>query len=436
MPATGQELHALTSRTSLVVGPSFSSDGTRFAASWPDEGVVRVFEVASGRMVQQITTIPGPASTSFAPTDDRLAVASSFEGLKAAVVIDLETGEQALTLEGHDHAVIDVAWSPDGRSVATTGVDGSVRIFEASTGRQRLALVGHRSHVVDVDWSPDSGRIVTASDDGTAKVWTLRDDVAYEGPGLSAHDTADGLRGAAFAPDGARVVTGSADSTSAIVWDVGLTGGTEVATLPSVLLFYPAAAFAAADPSLFVTGPDGTVTRWDARTFRGVATIDGRGGARPRSTVPSGSTTVLSIGDDTTDVSSLAVDAQADAVATARLDGSVTVVDTTTGEMSFSTSGTGSLAWSPDGLLLAVAGFERDRGLVTVFDRSGEEVAVVRGAWRRGPLGGVLGRRQSAHRRQERARSGTRRGRAGLENRRRRADDRPARRHRPAESDR
>jgi WD40 repeat protein len=63
----------------------------------------------------------------------------------------------------------DVAWSPDGRLIATSGTEGSARVWDARTGAQRFALLGHEAWVNNVDWSPDSGHLATASDDGTSR---------------------------------------------------------------------------------------------------------------------------------------------------------------------------------------------------------------------------------------------------------------------------
>ena len=95
-------------------GPSFSPDGSYFAAAWPDDhgGVVRVLDLGSGRVINEIDRVPGPIATSFDPGGPRLAVASDREPI--AVVVDVDSGDELFTATGHFAPLRDVAWSPDG----------------------------------------------------------------------------------------------------------------------------------------------------------------------------------------------------------------------------------------------------------------------------------------------------------------------------------
>ena len=118
-------------------------------------------------------------------------------------------------LKGHSgglHAVLSVAFSPDGRRIVTASMDETAKVWDAETGRELLTLKGHTRSVNSVAFSPDSRRIVTGSSDETAKVWDA--ETGRELLSLTRH-TGE-VRSVAFSPDGRRIAT--AGIGFAFVW--------------------------------------------------------------------------------------------------------------------------------------------------------------------------------------------------------------------------
>jgi WD40 repeat protein len=64
-----------------------------------------------------------------------------------------------------------VAWSPDGKRLATGSSDKTAKVWDAASGQELLTLRGHDGSVTSVAWSPNGKRLATGSYDKTAKVW-------------------------------------------------------------------------------------------------------------------------------------------------------------------------------------------------------------------------------------------------------------------------
>jgi WD40 repeat protein len=380
-PETGEELRSLEGPPDNAVGgPSFSRVGSLFAAAWPLEGMTRVMDLTTGRTVREITAVAGPGRTSFSPDGQRIVIGSFYQPV--AVVVDVSSGAEVFTLSGHKAPISDVAWSPDGRWIATASADGSTRIWEAETGRPRFRLSGHTADVFAVDWSPDSTRLVTGSTDGTARVWRITQEGATGLLSLSSQGTRSGVAGAAFSPDGDRVMTGDGRITAVEVWDVSITGDAEWANLPAVPLFEGSAAFTPDGRRLVASTVDGSATIWDPATGARLLTFGANRPSADPDRLDVFAIDPLVDGPSGTDLFAIDVSSDGALVATASANGSARVWDAATGDEMFtvrSRQEVDDVAWSPAGDLLATASAdsETDTGLVTIVDRSGDQVAAL-----------------------------------------------------------
>jgi WD40 repeat protein len=122
--------------------------------------------------------------------------------------------QELLTLNPDSGTVTSVAFSPDGRRVATGGTDGTATVWDVEESRKLLTVGGHSGAVHSVAFSPDGKRLATASWDTTARIW----DAETGGELLTLRGHSDDVSCVAFSPDGRRVLSGSSDK-SVKIWD-------------------------------------------------------------------------------------------------------------------------------------------------------------------------------------------------------------------------
>ena len=86
----------------------------------------------------------------------------------------MATGKQTRTLEDHAQGVIDVAFSPDGATLASYGSQGAtIILWDVATGKRLHTLEGHTLRVNSVAFSPDGATLASGSRDGTIILWKM-----------------------------------------------------------------------------------------------------------------------------------------------------------------------------------------------------------------------------------------------------------------------
>ena len=216
-----QELQAMS--TQLLIArtnplPPSLPPGYQPPASLPPTPAPTIQRKAAG--AASSASIPAPANMRFScsgHTSRITAVAWSPDGKhlasasydKSARIWDSTNGYREIVYRGHVDRVQAVAWSPDGKRVASASSDRTVQIWDAITGRSLFTYHGHGLPVMALAWSPDGTRIASGGDDKTVQIWD-----ADNGTLIYTHRGHSGrVQTIAWSPDGTRIASGGDDKT-------------------------------------------------------------------------------------------------------------------------------------------------------------------------------------------------------------------------------
>jgi hypothetical protein len=127
-------------------------------------------------------------AVAFSPDGRTLATGSHDQTVR---LWDVATGAERRRLKGHQGVVWSVAFSADGKLVASGSLDETVRLWEVATGQEAHRLRGHSGWVLSVAFAPDGRSLVSGADDSTALVWSLSPPAARGKAGAKALGPAD-----------------------------------------------------------------------------------------------------------------------------------------------------------------------------------------------------------------------------------------------------
>jgi WD40 repeat protein/serine/threonine protein kinase len=267
---TGQELFYRKEGKASV---AFSPDGKRLAGDcW---GQVKVWDAQSGNelfsLQSESRSLPN-CRVAFSPNGKHLAT-GSFDG--KLNLWDAQTGRKLLSLQGHTGAVYSVAFSSDGKHLASGSctwddtkqayVVGELKVWDVQSGQELLSLKGLIGGVCSVAFNPDGKRLASVLGDNTVKVWDAQ-------TGLELLSFKGASHQVVFSPDGKRLASGQ-ENGWVKVRDAQT--GQEILTFKGHNTEVTSVAFSADGKRLASASYDGTVKVWDAQAGQKPVTLQG-----------------------------------------------------------------------------------------------------------------------------------------------------------------
>ena len=229
-----------------------------------DDHSLRVFEMSTGKCTR---TLQGHTraltGVAVSPSGSHITTCSDDT---TAIVWEFATGDRTWILQGHSKSVLGVAYSYDGSRLVTCSDDETLCVWSTSTGEAACILRGHTSVIFGVAFAPD-GSVVSCSADDTVRIWNT-----LEGTVRLTLQHGSSVKGVAVSPDGAHIVS-CTYNREVCLWDAET--GRELFCLEGHTKGVTGVAVSHDGTQIISCSSDETVRVWEMATGKETLTLEG-----------------------------------------------------------------------------------------------------------------------------------------------------------------
>ncbi len=144
----------------------FAPDGKTLVSL---DDIVRIWDVTTRKLLNTLSEKRSIVSVAYSPDGLTLACGTYNNTI---LLFQTDTWQHTITLEGHTGSVTTVAFSHDGKTLASGG-DNTIRLWDPMTGEQLHKLKGHKDSVHDITFSPNNSTLASGGGDGTIRFWDV-----------------------------------------------------------------------------------------------------------------------------------------------------------------------------------------------------------------------------------------------------------------------
>jgi WD40 repeat protein len=166
----GRERMTLRGHSSPVTAMAFVPDGRSLVSTGLMNGATLLWDLGTGQPRHRLID---PQGIALAVSPDSRLVAIVPANEKGVRIWDARTGDQVRSIAGHSARVLSVAFSPDGRLLATGAGDGTASLWNVATGGELRRLDGRADLLTHVAFSPDGRSLFATGNDDDIRVWDL-----------------------------------------------------------------------------------------------------------------------------------------------------------------------------------------------------------------------------------------------------------------------